>query len=59
MNNVKVFISPQLFQFCTTLGATIVPMTFITVDELTQSIPAAVFASLLIIFGKIIFRILT
>lgn len=39
-------------QFCTALGATIVPMTFIIVDEMTQSVSAAVFASLLVVFGK-------
>ncbi|CAG9813205.1 unnamed protein product [Phaedon cochleariae] len=36
--------------FCTTLGATIVPMSFVSVEELTYSITAASFSSLLIIF---------
>ncbi|XP_074027332.1 protein O-mannosyl-transferase 2 [Leptinotarsa decemlineata] len=36
--------------FCTTLGATIIPMAFITVDELTESVSAAFFSSLLILF---------
>ncbi|XP_973439.1 protein O-mannosyl-transferase 2 [Tribolium castaneum] len=36
--------------FCTALGATLVPMSFLAVDEMTQSITAATFASLLILF---------
>lgn len=39
-------------QFCTALGATLVPMAFATVDEMTNSITAATFASMLILFGK-------
>ncbi|XP_023311585.1 protein O-mannosyl-transferase 2 [Anoplophora glabripennis] len=36
--------------FCATLGAAIVPMSFITVDEMTQSTTSALFSSLLILF---------
>ncbi|CAH0550291.1 unnamed protein product [Brassicogethes aeneus] len=36
--------------FCTSLGATLVPMAFLTVDELTKSTTSAVFSSLLILF---------
>jgi dolichyl-phosphate-mannose-protein mannosyltransferase len=36
--------------FCTALGASLVPMSFLAVDEMTQSITAATFASLLILF---------
>ncbi|KAJ8925580.1 hypothetical protein NQ315_009420 [Exocentrus adspersus] len=36
--------------FCATLGAMIVPMSFITVEALTRSETAALFASLLILF---------
>nr|CAH7738251.1 unnamed protein product [Callosobruchus chinensis] len=36
--------------FCTALGASIVPMTFITVEEMTYSVNAAIYASLLILF---------
>ncbi|XP_017783092.1 PREDICTED: protein O-mannosyl-transferase 2 [Nicrophorus vespilloides] len=36
--------------FCTALGASIVPMTYITVHEMTQSIVSSAFASLLILF---------
>jgi hypothetical protein len=38
--------------FCTALGASLVPMSFLAVDEMTQSITAATFASLLILFGN-------
>ncbi|RZC38810.1 protein O-mannosyl-transferase 2, partial [Asbolus verrucosus] len=36
--------------FCTALGASLVPMSFLTVDEMTQSLTGATFASLLILF---------
>ncbi|VEN44946.1 unnamed protein product [Callosobruchus maculatus] len=36
--------------FCTALGASIVPMTFITVEEMTYSVNAAIYSSLLILF---------
>lgn len=39
------------FQFCTFLGACIVPFSFITVSELTQSLVAALFSSLLLLCG--------
>eukprot|EP00057_Strongylocentrotus_purpuratus_P031920 XP_786089.3 PREDICTED: protein O-mannosyl-transferase 2 [Strongylocentrotus purpuratus] len=36
--------------FCTTLGALIIPLTYLTVEEMTKSIPAAIIASSLILF---------
>ncbi|XP_063908323.1 protein O-mannosyl-transferase 2 isoform X2 [Zophobas morio] len=36
--------------FCTALGATLIPMAFLIVEETTQSITAATFAALLILF---------
>lgn len=36
--------------FCSTLGASIAPMTFVSVDEMTGSVSAAAFASILIVF---------
>ncbi|CAH2016469.1 unnamed protein product [Acanthoscelides obtectus] len=38
--------------FCTALGATVVPLTFLTVEEMTHSVNSALYASLLILFGK-------
>lgn len=40
------------FQFCTAMGAALIPMTYIIVDELTQSVIASTISSLLILFGK-------
>lgn len=37
--------------FCASLGASIVPMTFLTVDQMTNSPTAALFSSLLILCG--------
>lgn len=34
------------------MGATLVPATFLTVDEMTKSVTAALFSSLLILFGR-------
>lgn len=34
------------------MGATLVPSTFLTVDEMTKSVTAALFSSLLVLFGK-------
>lgn len=45
--NLKLYL-----QFCTALGAMLVPMSFATVDEMTNSVTAALFASLLILFGR-------
>ncbi|XP_030754503.1 protein O-mannosyl-transferase 2 isoform X2 [Sitophilus oryzae] len=36
--------------FCATLGASIVPMTFLTVEQMTSSPTAALFSSLLVLF---------
>ncbi|CAH1111302.1 unnamed protein product [Psylliodes chrysocephalus] len=36
--------------FCSTLGASIAPMIFVSVDEMTGSVSAAAFASILIVF---------
>lgn len=36
--------------FCTTLGASIVPMSFLVVDEMTHSLIASIYSSLLILF---------
>lgn len=33
------------------MGATLVPTTFLTVDEMTKSLNAALFSSLLVLFG--------
>lgn len=38
--------------FCTGLGASVVPMAFLTVNQMTSSPTAALFSSLLILFGK-------
>jgi dolichyl-phosphate-mannose-protein mannosyltransferase len=40
------------FQFCTALGAAIIPMAFETVSDLTGSVQAAFVAAAYIIFGK-------
>lgn len=48
-----------MFQFCTFLGATIVPLSYLIVWDLTKSIQAAAFSALFILFGiYIIFMIL-
>lgn len=39
-------------QFCTTLGALIVPMSFSTVHELTDSTEAAIIAAAYLLFGE-------
>jgi len=39
-------------QFCTALGAAIVPFSYITVWEMTESLTAAGLAAAFIIFGK-------
>lgn len=41
-----------MFQFCTTLGALIIPMAFDTVHDLTRSTEAAVVSAAYLIFGK-------
>lgn len=41
-----------MFQFCTFLGATIVPLSYLIVWDLTKSIQAAGFSALFILFGK-------
>lgn len=43
----------KFLQFCTTLGALIVPMAFDTVYELSGSLDAAVVAAAYLIFGKV------
>lgn len=40
-----------MFQFCTFLGATIVPLSYLIIWDLTKSIQAATFSALFILFG--------
>lgn len=40
-----------MFQFCTFLGATIVPLSYLIVWDLTKSLQAASFSALFILFG--------
>lgn len=40
-----------MFQFCTFLGATIVPLSYLIVWDLTKSVQAAAFSALFILFG--------
>lgn len=44
-----------MFQFCTFLGATIVPLSYLIIWDLTKSIQAATFSALFILFGMHVF----
>ena len=45
--------SPVLPQFCAFLGALLIPFAYLTVLELSQSLPAALLTAALLTFGKL------
>ena len=50
----NLYFSPFCLQMCALLGTSIIPLTYLTVQEMTKSVPAALLASSLILFGKTI-----
>lgn len=45
-------VSPVFIQFCAFLGSCLIPFSYLTVLELSKSLPAAVLTAAILIFGK-------